>query len=143
MTINETILKGGKIHAQIPDLGTGADARALQRFRAGRHHPDPHKTEIAEPLTEYAAAYSEAHGYNVQIISAGGSIDYETALKAQFANEAPDIFAITGASMYESFKEFMADQTGADWTQYTSYAYIGDNGEVVGFPVSIEGYGMA
>lgn len=101
------------------------------------------KTEIAEPLTEYAAAYSEAHGYNVQIISAGGSIDYETALKAQFANEAPDIFAITGASMYESFKEFMADQTGADWTQYTSYAYIGDNGEVVGFPVSIEGYGMA
>lgn len=101
------------------------------------------KTEIAEPLTNYANAYSEATGSNVKIISAGGSVDYETALKAQFANEEPDIFAITGASMYETFKDYMLDMSGEEWIQYTNYAYIGDDGEVVGFPVAIEGYGMA
>lgn len=101
------------------------------------------KTEIAEALTNYANLYSETAGYNVKIISAGGSVNYETALKAQFANEEPDIFSITGASMYEIFKDFMLDQTGEEWTQFTSYAYISENGEVVGFPVAIEGYGMA
>lgn len=101
------------------------------------------KTEIAEPLTNYANAYSEANGYNVKIISAGGSIDYETALKAQFANEEPDIFAITGASMYETFKDYMVDMAGEPWNEYTAYAYTGENGEVVGFPIAIEGYGMA
>lgn len=101
------------------------------------------KPEIAEVLTNYANLYSETAGYNVKVISAGGAVDYETALKAQFANEEPDIFAITGASMYETFKGFMLDQTGEEWTQYTSYAYTGENGEIVGFPVAIEGYGMA
>lgn len=101
------------------------------------------KVEIGEALTKYAETFNATHDFKVNIISAGGSIDYETALKAQFANEAPDIFAITGASMYASFKDFMADMTGAEWTNYTNYAYVGDDGAVVGFPVSIEGYGMA
>lgn len=101
------------------------------------------KVEISEALTNYANAYSASHDFKVNIVSAGGSVDYETALKAEFANEMPDIFAITGPSMYETFKDYIADQSSEEWAKYTTNAYNGANGEVVGFPVSIEGYGLA
>ena len=101
------------------------------------------KVEIDAALQEYAAAFSEVAGYNVKVITAGGSSDYNTALKAEFASgKEPDIFVIEGPTGYELYKDKIADMTGDEWTQYTTAAYM-DGDKVVGFPVSVEGYGMA
>ena len=101
------------------------------------------KVEIEAALQEYAAAYSAETGKNVKVITAGGSSDYNTALKAEFASgKEPDIFVIEGPTGYELYKDKIVDQTGAEWTQYTNAAYM-DGDKVVGFPVAVEGYGMA
>ena len=101
------------------------------------------KVEIDAALQEYAAAYSAETGKNVKVITAGGSSDYNTALKAEFASgKEPDIFVIEGPTGYELYKDKIADMTGAEWTQYTAAAYM-DGDKVVGFPVAVEGYGMA
>ena len=81
------------------------------------------KVEIDAALQEYAAAYSAETGKNVKVITAGGSSDYNTALKAEFASgKEPDIFVIEGPTGYELYKDKIADQTGAEWTQYTAAA---------------------
>ena len=101
------------------------------------------KVEIDAALQEYAAAYSAETGKNVKVITAGGSSDYNTALKAEFASgKEPDIFVFEGPAGYNLYKDKIADQTGAEWTQYTGAAYM-DGDKVVGFPVAVEGYGLA
>ena len=101
------------------------------------------KVEIDAALQEYAAAYSAETGKNVKVITAGGSSDYNTALKAEFASgKEPDIFVIEGPTGYELYKDKIADLTGEEWTEYTAAAYM-DGDKVVGFPVAVEGYGMA
>ena len=101
------------------------------------------KVEIDAALQEYAAAYTEKTGKAVKVITAGGSSDYNTALKAEFASgKEPDIFVIEGPTGYDLYKDKIADMTGAEWTQYTAAAYM-DGDKVVGFPVAVEGYGMA
>ena len=101
------------------------------------------KVEIDAALQEYAAEFSKDAGYNVKVITAGGSSDYNTALKAEFASgKEPDIFVIEGPTGYELYKDKIADLTGEEWTEYTAAAYM-DGDKVVGFPVAVEGYGMA
>ncbi len=101
------------------------------------------KVEIDSAMQAYAAGYTERTGLKVKVITGGGSSDYNTVLKAEFASGSePDIFVIEGPSGYELYADKIYDMTGADWTQYTEAAYIVD-GKVVGFPVSVEGYGMA
>ena len=101
------------------------------------------KVEIDAVLQEFAAAYTAETGKVVKIITAGGSTDYNTALKAEFnSGVQPDIFVIEGPSHYELYKDYIATMNGAEWVPFTSAAYmVGD--DVVGFPVAVEGYGFA
>ena len=101
------------------------------------------KVEIDAALQEYAAAYTAATGVNVKIITAGGSTDYTTALQAEMAGDAqPDIFVIEGPVHYDVYADRIATMNDAEWVQNTAAAYIVD-GNVVGFPVNVEGYGLA
>ncbi len=101
------------------------------------------KPEIDAALQAYAKAYGEKTGVNVKVITGGGSTDYNTVLKNEFNSGAhPDIFAIEGPNVYELYKEYAADMTGAEWTKHTTAAYM-DGEKVVGFPVAVEGYGLA
>jgi raffinose/stachyose/melibiose transport system substrate-binding protein len=102
------------------------------------------KVEIDAALQEYAKAYTEKTGVGVKVITGGGSTDYNTVLKAEFASGAmPDIFVAEGPVHYELYKEYIAQMNGAEWTQYTQAAYLDADGNTVGFPVAVEGYGMA
>ena len=84
-----------------------------------------------------ATDYSAKAGYTVQAITAGGSTDYNTALKAEFnSGKEPDIFVIEGPSGYELYKEKIATMNDAEWLQYTAAAYLDPDGNVVGFPVA-------
>ena len=101
------------------------------------------KVEITSQMEDFAKLYEEKTGVPVKVITGGGSSDYNTVLKAEMqSGREPDIFVIEGPSSYELWKDKIADQTGAEWTQYTAAAYMVD-GKAVGFPVAVEGYGLA
>ncbi|MEA5014993.1 MAG: extracellular solute-binding protein [Candidatus Limiplasma sp.] len=102
------------------------------------------KVEIDAALQEYAKDYAARTGVGVKVITGGGSTDYNTVLKAEIASGSmPDLFVIEGPTHYDLYKEYIAPMDGAEWAQYTDAAYLGADGEVVGFPVAVEGYGMA
>ena len=101
------------------------------------------KVEIDGAMQAYAKAYTEATGVAVKVITGGGSSDYNTVLKAEMqSGREPDIFVIEGPTGYQMWEDRIADLTGEEWIQYTGMAYTAD-GKVVGFPVSLEGYGLA
>ena len=101
------------------------------------------KVEITTQLEAFAKLYEEKTGVPVKVITGGGSSDYNTVLKSEMASgREPDIWVIEGPSGYELWKDKIADQAGAEWTQYTAAAYM-DGDKVVGFPVAVEGYGLA
>ena len=101
------------------------------------------KVEITTQMEAFAKVYEEKTGVPVKVITGGGSSDYNTVLKAEMqSGREPDIFVIEGPSSFDLWKDRIADQTGADWTQYTAAAYM-DGDKVVGFPVAVEGYGLA
>ena len=102
------------------------------------------KVEIDAALQEYAKAYAEETGVGVKVITGGGSTDYNVVLKAEFASGSlPDIFVIEGPVHYELYKEYIGQMNDSEWARYTSAAYLDDDGNVVGFPVAVEGYGLA
>ena len=101
------------------------------------------KVEITAALEEFAKVYEAKTGVPVKVITGGGSSDYNTVLKAEMqSGREPDIWVIEGPTGYELWGDKIADQAGAEWTKYTAAAYM-DGDKVVGFPVAVEGYGLA
>ncbi|MCE5255889.1 MAG: extracellular solute-binding protein, partial [Spirochaetaceae bacterium] len=102
------------------------------------------KVEIKDALDAYAAKYSASHpGVTVNVESLGGGADFGGALKAKIqAGQTPDIFVVEGMGQYNVFKDYIADLSDQPWVKDTDLA-LKVNGKVVGFPVSIEGYGLA
>ena len=101
------------------------------------------KVEITTQMEAFAKLYEEKTGVPVKVITGGGSSDYNTVLKSEMASgREPDIWVIEGPSGYDLWKDKIADQAGQEWTKYTAAAYM-DGDKVVGFPVAVEGYGLA
>ena len=102
------------------------------------------KPEIDAALQKYAATYEEKTGIKVEITSCGGSsCSLGDVLKADYAaGTMPDIFVIDGPEAYKEWEAIIADLSGEDWTEETDVAFVVD-GKTVGFPVAIEGWGMA
>ena len=102
------------------------------------------KPEIDDALQAYATAYEAATGVKVNAVSCGGgSCTLGDMLKADYAaGEMPDIFPIDGPDSYKQWEAIIADLSGEDWVDETSVEYVVD-GKVVGFPVAVEGWGMA
>ena len=102
------------------------------------------KPEIDEQLKAFAKIFEEKSGIPTVIKTCGGdACAMGTQLRADFnAGEAPDIFTIDGITSYETWKDYLADLSGEAWTSDTDLAFsVG--GKAYGFPVSIEGWGMA
>ncbi|HUX41299.1 MAG TPA: extracellular solute-binding protein [Rectinemataceae bacterium] len=103
------------------------------------------KPEIDAALKAYAADWSKANKVDVTIKSVGGSsnVDLGTQLKADFAaGDMPDIFGIAGIQDYAEWKDIIADLSDSKWVANTSVAFKVD-GKVYGFPVAVEGWGLA
>lgn len=102
------------------------------------------KVEIKDALDAYAASYSAANpGVTVKVETLGGGGDYGGAMKAKAqAGQMPDIFMIEGRGGYDIWKDYIADLSDQPWVKDTDLAFKVD-GKVVGFPVAIEGYGLA
>ena len=102
------------------------------------------KVEIKDAIDAYAAQYSAATpGVTVKVETLGGGGDYGGAMKAKAqAGQMPDIFMIEGQGGYDIWKDYIADLSDQPWVSDTDLAFKVD-GKVVGFPVAIEGYGLA
>lgn len=101
------------------------------------------KGEVTTPMQAWADKWGAENGVEVTIKTCTGSCDYGSSMKADIAaNEAPDIFIIEGDTGYEIYKDMMAPFDANDeWIANTEYEFVKD-GNVYGFPVAIEGYGL-
>ncbi|MHC1691501.1 MAG: ABC transporter substrate-binding protein [Sphaerochaetaceae bacterium] len=102
------------------------------------------KVEIKDAIDAYAAKYSAANpGTTVKVETLGGGGDYGGAMKAKAqAGQMPDIFMIEGRGGYDLWKDYIADLSDQPWVADTDLSFMVD-GKVMGFPVAIEGYGLA
>jgi raffinose/stachyose/melibiose transport system substrate-binding protein len=102
------------------------------------------KVEIKDALDAYAAKYTAAHpGVTVSVETLGGGADYGGAMKAKAqAGQMPDIFMIEGAGGYKIWKDYIAELSDQKWVKDTDLGFKVD-GKIYGFPVAIEGYGLA
>ncbi|MFQ3546792.1 MAG: extracellular solute-binding protein, partial [Termitinemataceae bacterium] len=102
------------------------------------------KPEIDAQLKAYAKAWGEKNGVTVVIKSIGGtSGGMGPQLKADYAaGDMPDIFAFDGLESYKEWEGSILDLSNEPWVSKTSVAFK-YNGKVYGFPVAVEGWGMA
>ena len=102
------------------------------------------KVEIKDALDAYAAKYSAATpGVTVRVETLGGGADFGGAMRAKSqADQMPDIFVIEGRGGYDVWKDYIADLSDQPWVADTDLSFVVD-GKVYGFPVAIEGYGLA
>lgn len=103
------------------------------------------KPEIDPQLQAYGALWAEKTGNEAIMKSVGGSssITLGQQLRADYAaGEMPDIFIIAGIEDYKEWESLILDMSDEAWTKETSVAFKVD-GKTVGFPVAVEGWGMA
>lgn len=103
------------------------------------------KVEIDAELSAYAKAWGEENGYVVEVQTCGGdSCAYGTQLLAEFQGSSqPTIFVIEGLGGYNQYADKIYQFSGEEaWVDNTSLEFVVD-GDVFGFPVAIEGWGMA
>ncbi len=103
------------------------------------------KPEIDAMLQSYGAGWSTRSGVNVTIKSVGGGTGTSLGqqLRADYAaGEMPDIFVIAGLEDYREWESLILDLSDQNWVADTTLGFT-VNGRVYGFPVAIEGWGMA
>ena len=94
----------------------------------------------------YAEAWGEENGVEVIFESCGGDTCYygdELPLRMFYSTEQPDIFVLDEFSTeFETYEYILSDLSDQPWVEQTHSAYEVDD-KVVGFPIAIEGWGMA
>ena len=103
------------------------------------------KVEIEEALRAYAQVYERQTGVRVNIRTYGGDADYWSNFDALTnAGIEPEIFTIEGEADYDNqkFAGRITDLSDQPWARDTDVA-LRDGTRVVGFPMALEGYGLA
>jgi len=102
------------------------------------------KVEIDAALKTYAAAWGAENNVDVEVTTCGGdSCAYGTQILAEFQTaDQPDIFVIEGTGGYNEYQDHILQLDGEAWISDTDLAFTA-GGHVYGFPVAVEGWGMA
>lgn len=101
------------------------------------------KVEIHDQLSAFAAVYERETGVKVTIKTSGGDTPYAENLKAEFqSGSEPDIFVIEGMGGYNTWKTKLQPFGNEEWLDLTTLEFVVD-GNVYGFPVAVEAWGMA
>jgi len=145
--MKKTIVKAlaiGMIVALLPGAAFAGGAKDASAAKSTTVNMFQLKVEIKDAIDAYAVKYTAANpGVTVKVETLGGGGDYGGALKAKAqAGQMPDIFVIEGLGGYNIWKEYIADLSAEPWVKDTDLAMKVD-GKIVGFPVAIEGYGLA
>jgi raffinose/stachyose/melibiose transport system substrate-binding protein len=102
------------------------------------------KVEIDDVLSAYADAWGEANDVEVQVKTCGGdSCGYADQIISEFqAAQQPDIFVIEGLGQYLEYEnKILAFDGDEEWISDTDVPLVVD-GEIYGFPINFEGWGM-
>ena len=103
------------------------------------------KPEIADQIEELAELYTEETGIAVKTTTAASGT-YEQTLRAEITKSAPPtIFFINGPIGYNNWKDYtmdLSDTILGDWLTDPGLAQMGDDGSLVGMPITVEGYGL-
>lgn len=102
------------------------------------------KPEIDGQLQAYATAYEAETGVKVNVVSCGGDgCNLGDMLRSDYAADTmPEIFPVDGVDSFKEWELLAADLSNEKWVSDTDVAFTSD-GKVYGFPVNIEGWGMA
>jgi raffinose/stachyose/melibiose transport system substrate-binding protein len=102
------------------------------------------KVEIGDVLTTYAEAWGVENNVDVEVVTCGGDgCAYGDNLLIEFQGTTqPDIFVIEGMGGYNDYEDYIAPLTGEAWLTDTDLEFMVD-GVAYGFPVAVEGWGMA
>ncbi len=102
------------------------------------------KPEIDAQLKAYAEEWKNASGISLTVKSCGGgTCELGQQLRADYsAGDMPDIFVIAGLQDYKEWESLILDLSGEKWVAETAVAFVLD-GKTYGFPVAVEGWGMA
>ncbi|MFW6319411.1 MAG: ABC transporter substrate-binding protein [Bacillota bacterium] len=102
------------------------------------------KIEIHDALTAYAEDWAVRTDNEVDVQSCGGSgCAYGDNLLAELqGNNQPDIFVIEGLTGFLEYQDMLVQFEDDEWIADTDLAFIHE-GDVYGFPVSVEGWGLA
>ncbi|HON13092.1 MAG TPA: ABC transporter substrate-binding protein [Treponema sp.] len=125
-------------------FASGTSEGQAQAAKGGKLTLMQNKPEIDAQLKAYAKIWGEKNGVTVTIKSIGGtSGGMGPQLKADYAaGDMPDIFAFDGLESYKEWEGSILDLSNEPWVSKTSVAFK-YNGKVYGFPVAVEGWGMA
>ncbi len=102
------------------------------------------KPEQEESWKKVAAAYTEATGTEVKIVTAAAG-QYEPTLRAEIDKEdAPTLFNINGPIGYQNFKDYAADLKDTEFYKLLGNPdlAVSHEGGVYGIPFVVEGYGI-
>lgn len=105
------------------------------------------KVEFNSQFNELADLYMEENpNVTIEITSVGGGTDYLSQLTTKFSSgDEPEIFSISGPGELRQFQDSMSDMSD---TESASAALEGTlegitvDGEVLGVPYNLEGYGL-
>jgi raffinose/stachyose/melibiose transport system substrate-binding protein len=102
------------------------------------------KPEIDDQLQAYAKAYEAETGVKVNVVSCGGdACNLGDMIRSDYAAKTmPEIFPVDGVESFNEWKELAADLSDEKWVDDTEVEFLSE-GKVYGFPVSVEGWGMA
>lgn len=102
------------------------------------------KVEIDDVLKDYAAAWGEANGVEVEVRTCGGdTCGYANQIISEFnAAQQPDIFVIEGLGQYLTYQNKVMNLDGEAWIDETGVEFVYE-GSVYGFPINLEGWGLA
>jgi raffinose/stachyose/melibiose transport system substrate-binding protein len=102
------------------------------------------KIEIGDVMGVYADAWGLENDVDVEVQSCGGdACAYGDQILAEFqTDDQPDIFVIEGMGGFDLYKDKILDLSGEAWASDTDLEFVVD-GVTYGFPVAVEGWGMA
>lgn len=131
--------KNGSQESDGASQKNGADNVTIDIFQ--------NKSEVASQLEAAAELYMEANpGITVNIETVQGN-EYNTALKTKMiTGDGIDIMALSANDIANNYTEYLEDLSDQGWIEHVSSGLLGDaklDGNVVGLPVNIEGYGIA
>jgi raffinose/stachyose/melibiose transport system substrate-binding protein len=104
------------------------------------------KSVWGEPILTVIDRFNEEYpDINVEVEVVGGGVDYSPVLASRArTNSLPDIFMISGSGDYVLYREFLDDLSDMDVVDHMLPGVADGSyyeGELMGLPVSIEGYG--
>ena len=116
-----------------------AEEKTIDLFISG-------KSVWGEPILTVIDRFNEDYpNINVEVEVVGGGVDYSPVLASRArTNSLPDIFMISGSGDYALYREFLDDLADMDVVDHMLPGVAAGSyyeGELMGLPVSIEGYG--